>query len=62
LAAYTKDQWYDQFYNDDNAALMMWIKKIRHGEIKIIVHEGRPIDIYVGKRIRIRKNEPKRNH
>ena len=64
MPGFTKDEWYEKFYNPDNAKLLAYIRDIKFGELKATVHEGRPTVIYIGKRINIRKSndKPQRNN
>ncbi len=57
--ALTKDQWYDIFYSEENERVLRSIRQIGYGEIKIVVHERRPVDLYPAPRIRLQKQKKK---
>ena len=48
-----KTNWFKFYFSIENQTLLDVLKYLQFGEIKIIVHQGKPIKIYAGKEFRL---------
>lgn len=49
----TPQEWFDRFYSLENEALLTIIENVGFGEVKIIVHEQKPVKLFPTPEIRL---------